>query len=177
MLLTAVTLFAADRSGPFLEAGAGVGTYYDDGRLADIESLNVLQFRAGAGAYINRYFSVALEYAQFEVFEGTTQDAQASRQYFRMLSADVAGHYPLLEEKMDLFAKFGAGEIFWDQTEPASLSSSAAVLVYGAGIGVRAVSWLTFNVGYDFYTFEMDTGEASYDMYLGSAYLDLQVQF
>jgi hypothetical protein len=177
MLLTAVTLFAAERSGPFLEAGAGVGTYDDDGRLADIDSLNVLQVRAGAGAFINRHFSVALEYAQFEAFEGTTQASEASRQYFRMFSADVAAHYPLFEEKMDLFAKFGAGEIFWDQKEPVNLNSSSAVLVYGAGIGVRPVSWLTFNLGYDFYAFEMDTGEASYDMNLGSAYLDLQVQF
>jgi hypothetical protein len=177
MLLTALSLFAAERSGPFLEAGAGLGDYDDEGRLAHVTSKNVPQLRVGAGAFINRHFSVALEYAQFEVFEGTTRSAEASRQYFKMFSASAAGHYPILKDRVDLFAKFGAGEIFWDQTKPASLSSSAAVLVYGAGIGVRPVSWLTFNLGYDFYTFEMDTGEASYDMNLGSAYLDLQVQF
>lgn len=176
-LLTAVSLLAAERSGPYLGAGVGIGTYDDDGRLAGIENTNVPQLRLSAGAFINKHLSVALEYGQFEAFRGRTADAGETLEYFKTLTADVVVHYPVLEERVDWYAKFGAGEIFWDETGATDHSSSAATLLFGAGVGFRPWSRLTFNLGYDFYQFGMDDTAGSYTMGLGSAYFECQVQF
>ncbi|WP_345971055.1 MULTISPECIES: outer membrane beta-barrel protein [Sulfurimonas] len=177
ILLAATLLCAADRSGPYLEAGAGLGSYNDDGRRATISTETVPQYRFGAGAFINRHLSVSLQYAQFGDFEGKTGAGETSREAFKVLSADVTGHYPIFNETVDIFARFGAGELYWDQSRPERKSSSAGTLVYGIGVGIRALSWLTVNAGYDFYQFGMDENGTSYEMNLGSAYIGLQVQF
>jgi opacity protein-like surface antigen len=177
LFFAAVSLIAAERSGPYLSAGMGAGTYNDDGRLASVESRNVAQYRIGAGAFINKNLSVALDYGQFDGFKGTTQQGGSAEEYFKILSADVYGHYPLFDDQVDMYAKFGAGQIFWNETAATPHSSTAASLVFGAGVGVRPLPWLTFNVGYDFYQFGMDDNTSSYNMSLGSAYIELQVQF
>lgn len=177
LVAAALSLFAADRSGPYLGAGAGIGIYDDSGRLADIESRNVPQLRVSAGAFINKHLSVALEYGQFQAFKGKTSDGLSTLEYFKTLTADVFGHYPVMDDRLDLYAKFGAGEIYWDETGAMEHSSSAATLLYGVGVGLRPWTRLTFNLGYDFYQFGMDDGTKTYNMYLGSAYLELQVQF
>jgi len=177
VLLAATLLLAAERSGPYLEAGAGLGSYNDDGRRASLENTSVSQYRFGAGAFINRHLSVSLDYAKFGAFDGTTASGELSRDAFEILSADVTGHLPFFNDTVDLFARFGAGQLFWDQSHPGRKSSSAGALVYGIGVGVRARPWLTFNAGYDFYQFGMDDNGTSYEMGLGSIYLGVQVQF
>jgi opacity protein-like surface antigen len=176
-LLLAASLLAADRSGPYLGAGVGIGTYDDDGWLASVTNRNVPEYRIAAGAFINENFSVALEYGQFDTFKGETADGLSAPQDFKMLTANVYGHYPVLDDRLDLYGKFGAGEVFWTQTAPNKINSNAATLVYGLGVGIRATQRLTFNLGYDLYTFSMDSNGSSYNMLIGSAYLDLQVQF
>lgn len=171
------SLCAADRTGPYLGAGVGLSSYNDGGRAVEVESKDVAQVRLNAGAFINKYFSVALEYGYFETFDGLTPSGEKVHQNFNVLTAEVSAHYPLLDDQLDLFASFGAGEIFWDETGPEHFGSSAATLVYGAGAGVRPLPWLTFNIGYDFYQFGMDDGDQTYDMSLGSAYLECQVLF
>lgn len=175
-ILAAASLLAAERSGPYLGGGVGIGTYDDDGRLAGIENTNVPQLRLSAGAFINRHLSVALEYGQFEAFRGRTAEGD-TLEYFKTLTADVAAHYPVLDDRVDWYAKFGAGQISWDETGAAEHSSSAGTLLFGAGVGLRPWSWLTFNLGYDYYQFGMDDAAGSYTMGLGTAYLECQVQF
>lgn len=177
LLLTAASLFAADRTGPYLSAGIGVSNYDDGGRPVEMENHNVIQYRFGAGAFINQYFSVAFDYAHFDSFEGKRADDTVINQSFSILTADVTGHYTFANDWLDLFARFGAGEIFWEQTGGQTKSSSAATLVYGAGIGVRPVTWLTVNIGYSFYQFGLEDAGGSYDMSLGSAYVECEVQF
>ncbi|MHC3994106.1 outer membrane beta-barrel protein [Thiomicrolovo sp. ZZH C-3] len=177
VLLAATLLCAADRTGPYLEAGAGLGSYNDDGRRAEITTASAPQYRFGAGAFINRHLSVSLEYAQFGDFKGTTGTGEKSEETFKVLSADVTGHYPIFNDRVDLFARFGAGELYWDQRLPERKSSSAGTLVYGIGVGIRALAWLTVNAGYDFYQFGLDENGTSYAMGLGTAYIGLQVQF
>jgi opacity protein-like surface antigen len=177
VMLAAATLFAAERSGPYLGAGMGIGTYDDGGRLAHVDSRNVPQYRVSAGAFINKHLSVALDYGQFEAFEGRTEGGEDAAQHFKMFTADVTGHYPVSNDRVDLYAKFGAGQIFWDETGASGRSSNAGTLVYGVGVGLRPWQRLTFNLGYDFYQFGMDDSTGSYNMSLGSAYLEFQVQF
>ena len=177
ILLAATLLCAAERSGPYLEAGAGLGSYNDDSRRAEITTDSVTQYRFGAGAFINDYLSVSLDYAQFGDFDGRTGTGETSRETFKALSAAVTGHYPVFNERIDLYARFGAGELYWDQSRPERKSSSAGTVVFGIGVGVRAMEWLTVNAGYDLYQFGMDENGTSYDMSLGSAYVGIQVLF
>ena len=177
VLAACLGLFAAERSGPYLGAGVGFGTYNDDGRLQSIENSNVPQLRLSAGAFINKYFSVALDYGQFQAFQGKTDSGDKTLEYFKMITADVYGHYPVWNDRIDLYARFGAGQIFWDETGAMEHSSTAATLVYGAGIGYRPWNRLTINLGYDFYQFSMDGDTKSYNMDLGTSYLEFQVQF
>lgn len=177
LLLTAVGLLAADRAGPYLSAGVGIGTYDDGGRPVAIENRDVVQYRVAAGAFINSHLSVALEYGHFDAFEGHRSDGESVRQFFRTLTADATGHYAFFDDQLDLFATFGAGELFWEEQGKRAKSSSAAVLLFGAGAGVRPVPWLTFNVGYNYYQFGMRESEGTYDMALGGMYVECQVQF
>ncbi len=167
----------ADRAGPYLEAGLGTATYEDDGRLASVDGAGEAQYRFIAGAFINSYLSVELGFSHFNDFEGKTAEGERTREAFDCLSVGAVAHYPLFDDRIDLFAKFGAGQIFWNETGNGNRDSSAAALLYGAGVGVRATSRLTFNVGYDFHSFGMDDNTTRYDMNIGSVYFDVQVRF
>lgn len=177
LLCLALGLFAADRAGPYLSAGTGLGTYHDDGRLVQIDPRDVMQYRFAAGAFINPHLSAALEYVQFDAFEGENSAGTTVRQFFKVLTADVSGHYAFFDDQLDLFATFGAGELFWEEKGDVSRSSSAAALLFGAGVGVRPVSWLTLNVGYSYYQFGMEDDAGVYAMSLGGMYFECQVQF
>lgn len=176
-LLAGLMLFADDGSGPYLSAGAGVARYLDDGRLEQIASLNVAQYRLGAGAYINRYFSVAFDYCHFMPFKGEDRAGNSVEEHFNILSADVIGHYPFRKYQMEVYAKFGAGQVFWEEKSTATRSSSAGTVVYGIGMGYYPRDWLGVNLGYDFYRFKMDDNGTRYHMGLGAAYLEMQVRF
>lgn len=177
LLFAAAGLAGAERTGPYLGIGAGLSGYDDDGRLASVESSNVAQYRVTAGAYINKHFSVELGYAHFNPFEGVNRDGAAVRERFEVVSASALGHYPLAEDRFDLFARFGAGQIFWNESGDSSRKSNAGTVIFGAGAGVRPLPWLTFLAGFDLYRFGMEVDSTRYDMQLGSAYLEVQVQF
>jgi opacity protein-like surface antigen len=177
LLCLALGLFAADRAGPYLSAGVGLGNYHDDGRLAQMDTEDAVQYRFSAGAFINAHLSVALEYVQFDAFEGEDAGGTSVRQFFKVLTADASGHYAFFDDQLDLFATFGAGELFWEEKGEVSRSSSAAALLFGAGVGVRPLSWLTLNVGYSYYQFGMEDDARAYAMSLGGMYFECQVQF
>ncbi len=176
-LLLPFWLLAGERAGPYLSAGGGLADYQDDGRLSAVESKDVARVHFNAGAFINENLSVELAFGHFNDFSGKDQSGRSVRESFNIFSANVLAHYPVMEDQIDLFGKFGAGQIFWTETGPQTRSSSSAALVYGIGIGVRPLPWLTLNLGYDLNTFRMDTNTTQYDMSLGTAYLELQVQF
>ncbi len=176
-VMIAASVLAAERAGPYLSAGMGIGNYDDGGRLAGIENDNVIQYRFSAGAFINEYLSVALDYVQYDAFEGKRHDGGMTQQFFKILTADVSGHYAFFDDQLDIFATFGAGELFWEEKSADPKSSSAAALLFGVGAGVRPLPWMTFNVGYGYYQFGMDTGADVYSMDLNGMYLECQVQF
>jgi hypothetical protein len=176
-LLVPLWLAGADRAGPYLGAGMGASTYDDDGRLAEIETTDAVYFRLSAGAFINEYFSVEFGLAHFNDFDGYAQDGTKATDRFHTFTANALGHYPVMDGRFDFFAKFGAGQVFWSESGKPNRESSAAVLVFGAGVGVRATSWLTFNLGFDYHSFGMDVNTTRYEMGLSAAYLEMQVQF
>lgn len=177
LLLLASLLSAADRTGPYLSIGGGGTRYSDDGRLEQMAIASAAHYRLGAGAFINRHFSVALEFVQSRPFSGYTSGGEKVQERFSVMSAEAIGHYPILNEQIDFFAKFGAGELMWSESGAKTHNSNAGAVVYGLGVGFRPMANLTLNAGVDFLTFEMDDNGTSYDMGLGMGYLELQVQF
>ncbi len=176
-VLLVAAMAGAQESGPYLSAGAGRSTYEDDGRLERVGETQVTHLRVEAGAFINRYFSVEFGLNHFNDFHAQTVDDEKLKESFNVFSANALAHYPLYGGRIDLFAKFGAGQVFWQESGAQTHDSSAAVLVYGLGAGVRIWPRWRLNAGYDWHTFAMDTNDTRYDMGLGTAYVEIQVRF
>ena len=168
----------AERSGPYIGAGVGLSSYNDDDRLDAITDNSNGTLRLYAGAYINKYFSVEVDYSALMKFEGLTKIGGEVTNEFSILSFAALAHYPVANDSVDLYAKFGAGQLFWEESGSESHSDDSAAMLFGAGIGYRLMEALTLNLGYDFYTFSMDgANDAHYNMSLGVTYLKVEVQF
>ncbi len=176
-LLLPLALLAGERAGPYLGAGAGIANYRDDGRLASIEGTDETRYHFNAGAFINKYFSVEFALAHFNDFGGIDRDGVSVRESFNTLTADALVHYPVMNDRLDFFGKFGAGQIFWEEHGSHYRSSNSATLLFGAGFGFRPTKRVTVNIGYDFNTFRMDVNTTRFEMQLGTGYLEVQVQF
>lgn len=188
-LVAGVLLFTlpliADRTGPYLGVGAGLSYYNDDGRLQRVSTDHASSYRFCAGAFINEYLSVEIDYAYLKAFQGTSEIGEAVEEKFEALTVAALAHYPVWENRIDLFAKFGAGELFWSETgKTQKQDDSTGTLLVGAGVGYRPTERLTFNLGYDYYTFSLDALDPAtnlamkrYEMEIGLLYLGVEVQF
>jgi opacity protein-like surface antigen len=184
MLFFALPLLA-DRTGPYLGLGAGLSHYNDDGRLRSIDTEYTTAYRFYAGAFINEYLSVEIDYTYLKAFSGTSESGSSIEEKFEALTVAALAHYPVWEERIDWFAKFGAGELFWGESETSQeQGDSTGTLLFGAGVGYRPIDRLTFNLGYDYYIFDLvsqgsesDASARRYEMGIGSVYLEVEVQF
>ncbi len=177
MMLMAVSLWA-ERAGPYIGTGVALANYDDDNRLESISKNSQEALRIYGGAYINENFSVEVDYATLMKFEGVSKSGGSVDNEFSIFSVAALAHYPVADNTVDLYAKFGAGQIFWKESGSESHESDAAALLFGVGIGYRLMEALTLNFGYDYFTFGMDVSEEqSYDMALGLTYMKIEVQF
>ena len=188
LLLTLSTLLfseAIDRTGPYLSLGGGHATLDDDQRMqGDIEhtyNINLI-----GGAFINEYFSVELGGDYYSTFS-TLENENSTKVYF--IDAAAKAHYPFWRNRIDVYAAFGAGAIFWKENiNGVSKDDRSSALRGDMGIGYRVLETLTLNLGYRRYFFILDdtTGEIldngdpeviRYNMQIGSAYANIEVQF
>ena len=177
LLLLAVSLFSAERSGPYLGLGYGIGLLEDDGYYVAEKPESRTLLRAYGGAYLNENFSVELDYTHFNAFEGEHALYGKLEEQFTLLTASAAVHYPVLDDTLDLFAKFGAGEVTWNESGAADRSDSAAALLYGVGCSIRFMEVMSFKIGVDLAQFSLDDANQNYDMLLQYGYGALEVQF
>ena len=185
LLLCLTSLFAesADRTGPYIAVGGGYALFDDDKRMeaGTIESsynLNII-----GGVFINKYLSVELSYDYFKMFENSDN---ANTTNISIIDVDAKAHYPLWRERIDLYAAFGAGEIMWRETlNGIGQDDTSGVLRGDVGVGFRALDYLTLNLGYRRYMFQLDhnIGTADnivyerYNMSVSSAYVTIEVLF
>ena len=186
LVLTLSTLLLAeaiDRTGPYVALGGGYATFYDDGRLVKpIDS----SYNANliGGVFINKYLSVELSFDYYDTFKNSVGDTTD----LYMLEAVTKAHYPVWRERIDFYAAFGAGGMWWKENlNSISQEDNAGILSGDLGVGLRALEWLTLNLGYRRYFFTLDhqnpttTAEevsvTRYYMELGSAYANIEVQF
>jgi len=176
IMLFCVTLWA-DRSGPYIGIGAGLAIYDDGNRLASIEDKSDEAYRIYAGAYINEYFSVEIDYTAGMRFEGVSVLGGDVVDTFSVFSIAALAHYPLEKYGVDFYGKFGAGQLQWKESGIAGSSSNAGTILFGAGMGYRFGEQFTFNVGYDYYAFKMEVLIQNYRMSLGMPYVKFEMQF
>ena len=174
----------ADRSGPYLGIGYGLSPYNNDGYYKDIGFTTVSDdrlkaFRVYGGAYINEYFSVELDYTDFDVSGAKNGSGQSIQNDFSAMSVSTLVHYPAWDKKIDWYAKFGAGEIRWKQSGAQHRADEAGGLLVGAGVGYRFMQRLTFKVGYDIFFFGLKDSllEKEYNMDFELFYGAVEVQF
>ncbi len=188
LLLTLSTLLfseARDRTGPYLALGGGYATLDDNqrmqGRVEDSYNINLI-----GGAFINKYFSVELAgdyYAKFN----NAENENSTSVYF--IDAAAKAHYPFWRNRIDVYAAFGAGAVFWkEQYNGGSEDDRSSALRGDIGIGYRVLETLTLNLGYRRYFFILDDTTSAlltngdpevirYNMQVSSAYVNIEVQF
>lgn len=172
-----------DRTGPYLGLGYGLG-YYDPGsRLIDVKT-QPQNVRLYGGAYINENLSVELglvEYGGAQMgYDLTNFQAKLSNngtdveESFRAVTVSTLAHYPFYHNTFDLFGRFGAGSMGRRSTENVIDSQrDTATLVFGGGVTWRIVDNFSFVMGYDHYTFRVDTIDTTLD----STYFAFEIQF
>ncbi|MCD6259162.1 MAG: porin family protein [Helicobacteraceae bacterium] len=175
VLLVTLSLLYADRDGgPYLGLGYASSTYEDDSLYSELKEEREEAPLFYAGAYINKHLSVEFTYADLGTYEiADTQEEDISAYHISILA-----HYPLWDDKIDLYAKFGVGELSLK-----SASKSGFTYVYGVGTAYRFNHYLALRVAYERYNFsyELSNEEALntqiYDMIVDTLYGAFEVQF
>jgi hypothetical protein len=190
LLLVALVTFSmaesTDRVGPYIALGGGYALFNDDTRMQADTIDNSYNLNIIGGVFINKYLSVELAYDYYNKFDNIYN---ANTTKITILDVDAKAHYPLSDDRIDLYGAFGAGQILWRETlEGVSRDDKSNVLRGDIGVGFRALEWLTLNVGYRryFFSLEHNTGTQDsdnniiykrYNMEVGSAYVNIEVQF
>lgn len=153
------TFLYAERSGPYLGLGYGLGDLDDGGSYSEqgftqITEHEVQTLYLYAGAFINENLSVELDYLSFD--DVTAQDGTGKEilDSVTIVSVVAVAHYPVLEDRLDLFGRFGAGQILGKERGDVDRDYNEAALLFGAGIGYRPNKALTFKIGYDRFSYD-----------------------
>ena len=169
----------ADRDGgPYLGFGYGISQYDDDNFNKTIVDNRSISTTLYAGAYINKHLSVELGYTNFNtnsddnfiVLNDTKEQISISA-----ITISTLAHYAFFNDKLDFYAKFGAGEL-----NQSGISLDGFSLVYGVGMGYRFNKYLGIKFAYDNYQFGYDADgdlASDYDMQLHYLYSAIEVQF
>jgi len=176
----------AERSGPYLGIGYGVGDVDDDGYFKDREYTDMKEkepkaLRLYAGAFINQYLSVELDYLSFDDVIAEDASGRQIKDSVAIFSAVAIAHYPLLDEKIDLFGRFGAGQVKGKESSEAGRDYNEAALLFGAGAGYRPVEFITLKLGYDRYLYDKTSAlpddDLKYSTVIDFFYVAFEVQF
>jgi len=184
-LTTLLFAEAIDRTGPYVALGGGYATFYDEGRLGQTELDPSYNVNLIGGVFINKYLSVELGLDYYDTFMNAAGDTTD----IFIFEAIAKAHYPVWRNRIDFYAAFGAGQVQWKENLlGVSQKSNSGVVSGDIGVGMRAIDWLTLNLGYRryFFTLQHDTGVKDVDgntvyqrfyMDLSSVYANIEVQF
>ncbi len=178
-LMLCSVVFADRDGGPYIGMGYGVSLYNDDDLYGDFKEDTSDALTLYGGAYINKHLSVELGYVSFDAkdyADGYVVDDNKSLG-FGVISISTLAHYAFFDDTLDLYARFGVGEM-----SLSGLEKSGFTMQYGLGIGVRINEILSFKVAYDLYRFnyddESDTSNiVGYKMDIEYIYSAIEVQF
>jgi hypothetical protein len=178
ILTTLLFAEAIDRTGPYIALGGGYSMFYDDARLAENTDPSYNIDLIG-GVFINKYLSVELNFDYYDTFENSLGDTTD----VYMIEAVAKAHYPVWRNRIDFYGAFGAGGMWWKENlNNVSQEDNSGVVSGDLGMGIRALKWLTLNMGYRRYYFtldhqDLDSSVTRYYMEVSSAYANIEVQF
>jgi len=182
IFLLFITSILADRDGgPYLGFGYGITQYGDNNFYNSILEKNSKSLTFYGGAYINKHLSVELSHVSFNakgLGDGfLVLDDSSSEQTVDYAATTIStlAHYPIFEDKIDLYARFGAGEMSSNIADDAGFT-----MVYGVGIAYRFNDIFDMKIAYDTYQFGYDENgnkSSDYRMKLDYLYMALEVQF
>lgn len=172
LVLFLSSLYADRDGGPYIGIGYGVSQYDSDGIYDTLKEDTSKSITVYGGAYINKYFSVELGHVNFASSEGYILDNKQTLE-FSLFSVSTLVHYPVWDDKLDFYAKFGAGEINY-------ANGSGFTFVFGIGTAVRFNDYLSLKFAYDKYPFGYDTtsnNSADNEMNINYIYSAIEIQF
>ncbi len=177
-LLVLVLFFSslhADREGgPYIGVGYGVSQYNSNEIYNTQEDISRAISIYG-GAYINKYLSVELGYIDFTSFSSQNGYMVDDTKTYKLsiFSVSTLVHYPIFNDKLDFYARFGAGQINFDD-------DSGFNFVFGVGVAIRFNSYLSLKFAYDKHPFYYDATSNNSDdtsMNIDYIYSAIEVQF
>ena len=175
------SLIASRDGGPYIGLGYGISQYNDDKYYTDMKEDSSESATFYVGAYINKHLSVELSYVSFDAkglgdsFLVNKDSSSDETINFYATTISTLAHYPILNDKLDLYARFGAGEMGSNIA-----NDNGFTLVYGVGIAYRFNETFETKLAYDSYHFGFDINEdksSEYRMVLDYLYMAIEVQF
>ena len=158
--------------GPYIGASVGLSDYNSDNYFSDVKDTYKGAFDLFAGAYINKYLSVELGYFKSGNFKAVESSTTTAFNY-SAITVSALAHYPLLDDKLDLFGRFGAGQSYMSIN-----SNSGAAMVVGAGVSYRINKDYALRAGYDDYIFNYSSASrGGFNMSLQYLGVGIEVQF
>lgn len=155
-------------AGPYIGGGYGESSLKDGGYYSLKESASK-GYAVYAGAYINDYLSVELEYVADLDYEKKSGETFACS----FTDINTQAHYPFWNKRVDVYAKFGVGNVYKE-------NGKGFTFAYGAGLAYRFNEYFALKAGYDYFDFGLDSdGDdvADRTMALGYLFGSFEVQF
>ena len=166
-VLMAFSLYASRDGGPYIGGGYGVAKLDVDGYY-DLKEDSSNSTKIYAGAYINKNLSVEVEYVGDLAYEVKGRNEFTPN----LMDVNTQAHYQFFNEKLDVFAKFGVGEIHYED--------KGFTFVYGGGVSWWINEMFLLKFGFDRFDFGYDKdndNSADKDFKIDYFYSAFEVQF
>lgn len=166
------SLYADRDGGPYIGVGYGISQYDSGGVYKTPKEDYSKAISVYSGAYINKYFSVEIGYVDFAFDKGYEVDETKTLE-ISLFSISTLAHYPVWDDKLDFYAKFGAGQIDYD-------NDSGFSFVFGIGTAIRFNDYVSLKFAYDKCSFGYDStnnGSSDNDMSIEYIYSAIEIQF
>jgi len=187
LVLILSSLYADRDGGPYIGLGYGTSTYNDDGCYASGCANNsntpeiLTQDKSEAmsiyaGAYINKYLSVELNYTDFSLMAKKGYEVDTTKKIeFYAITVSTMVHYAFFDDILDFHARYGVGKIKEHIT-----GAKGFTKVYGLGSSVRFSEMVSLKIAYDMYTFGYDSNgdnSSDFNQDIRYIYTALELQF
>ena len=176
LFLSILVLFSAllaDRDGgPYVGFGYGLSTLSSDEVYAEDVSDDSEAMLFYAGAYINKNFSVEINYIDFNIGDAySVVDENSTIQTINFQSYNVStlAHYAFFDDILDFYAKFGVGKM--------SSNNDGFTMLFGAGTGIRFSDMFSFKLAYDRYMIDYNSKSVEREINIDLLYCAFEIQF
>ena len=169
-----MTPLFAERAGPVIAVGGGYTQFINDDDFVPLKNNYSNAARLALGAYINENLSVMLEFNYLGAY-----DTQISTNTLSVANVSTLAHLPLLQDRLDISAKFGAGELWWQEEAQFQNDDTTSTLITGVALAYRLNYTYSLHVGADVYHFSYrkSSNEPTIDLRIVNYFAMLEYQF